>query len=276
MKSIYKITNKINGKVYIGQSKNPDRRWKEHCTKHTVYKSMIGEAIQKYGADNFCFEVLGWFDDYNEKEKEFIIEYNSLAPNGYNIAIGGENPPVMLGEDNPFCKITEEIAKEIQQDLIDFKLEKREIADKYGVTMDIIRHINDGDSWKDESLNYPLRPLDKEMKRDKIDAIIDALINTTKTQKQIAEEFGMARTAITAINNGKNWYDPNIDYPIRKTNRQKKPILQINIETNEVIHEYASIAEAAKAFGKTSNVMFSRALNGTNKTAYGFIWKYKE
>ena len=96
------------------------------------------------------------------------------------------------------------------------------------------------------------------------------------TQKQIAEEFGMARTAITAINNGKNWYDPNIDYPIRKTNRQKKPILQIDVETNEVIHEYASIAEATKAFGKTSNVMFSRALNGTNKTAYGFIWKYKE
>lgn len=276
MKAIYKITNKINGKIYIGQSNDPERRWKEHCTKYTNYKSMIGEAIQKYGVNSFSFEILGWFEDYNEKEAEFIIQYDCLAPKGYNIATGEENPPIMSGENNPSCKINEEIAKKIQNDLIEFKLTKKEISEKYKVTIDIVRHINEGDTWKDKNLIYPLRSFDKEIKRDKIDAIIDALMNTTKTQKEIAEEFKMARTAITAINNGKNWYNPKINYPIRKTNRQKKPILQISIETNEIICEYDSITDAAKAFGKTSNTMFSRALNGTSKTAYGFIWKYKK
>ena len=276
MKAIYKITNKLNGKTYIGQSKHPEQRWDAHCYKHTQYKSLINQAIQRHGRDNFDFEILGWFEDYNEKEREFIQLYNSLAPNGYNFAPGGEEPPAMIGEDNPAAKITREIAQCIQQDLLGKELSRIEIINKYDVTSDIVRHINDGDAWHDNSLQYPLRESAASLKQDKIEAIKNALINSKKTQKEIAEEFGMARTAITAINNGQNWYDPNLDYPLRKTNRQKKPILQIDINTGDIIQEYPSIADAARAFQKTSNVMFSRCLNGTAKSAYGFYWKYKE
>lgn len=276
MKAIYKITNKINGKVYIGQSMHPEERWRAHCWKLTNYKSMISEAIQKYGQENFSFEILGWYEDYNQKEKDFIQEYNSLAPNGYNIALGGEQPPVMRGESNPASKITQEKADLIINDLLDFSLTKGEIAKKYEVSVDIVRHINEGASWKKENIQYPLRDKDREIKREKINSIIDDLLNSKKTQKEIAEEYGMARTAITAINNGKNWYNPELDYPLRKTNRQKKPILQISMDTNEIIREYDSITDAMKAFGKTSTVMFSRCLNGKANSAYGFYWKYKE
>lgn len=89
-KAIYKIENKINHKIYIGQSIAPERRWKEHCRRNEKYKSLIGDAIRKYGAENFEFEILGWYEDYNDKEKQFIAEYRCLAPYGYNIALDGE------------------------------------------------------------------------------------------------------------------------------------------------------------------------------------------
>ena len=72
MIGIYKITNKINQKIYIGQSVNIERRWKEHCRNNT---SLIGKAIHKYGKNNFIFEVLIECDIYNLNTKEeFFIK----------------------------------------------------------------------------------------------------------------------------------------------------------------------------------------------------------
>ena len=82
------------------------RRFVAHCYKHENYKSLINDAINKYGKDNFDFKIIGWFEDYNEKEKYYIKYYHSLAPYGYNIARGGEEPPVKYGEDNGFAKIS--------------------------------------------------------------------------------------------------------------------------------------------------------------------------
>ena len=48
-KAIYKIENKINHKIYIGQSNNPQRRFNEHCVRKTAHRSLIHEAILKYG-----------------------------------------------------------------------------------------------------------------------------------------------------------------------------------------------------------------------------------
>ena len=70
-KYIYKITNLINNKIYIGQTNNPKRRWQEHKnlgydTKET---KLLYRAIKKYGKDNFVFEIIeGPIDNYNEKE----------------------------------------------------------------------------------------------------------------------------------------------------------------------------------------------------------------
>ena len=60
---IYKITNKINGKVYIGQSINIERRWQQEkrCAfneNNHSYNSLLSRAFRKYGIDNFNFEVL--------------------------------------------------------------------------------------------------------------------------------------------------------------------------------------------------------------------------
>lgn len=126
-KAIYKIENKINHKVYIGQSIDPERRFKEHCYNKGTSVSLIHEAIVKYDIENFDFDILGWFTDYNQKEKYYILYYNSLAPSGYNILTGGEDPPHLEGEKNPNAKISKEIADDIKKDLKDWNIPKKNI-----------------------------------------------------------------------------------------------------------------------------------------------------
>ena len=177
MKAIYKIENKINHKIYIGQSNNPERRFKEHC-KNNNYKSLIHDAIIKYGEKNFSFTILGWFEDYNEKEKYYISYYRSLAPNGYNILKGGEEPPTESGENNNFAKISNDIAKKIKEDLKNWKIPRRQITKKYNVSENIIRHINEGSSWHDDNEEYPLRPKESELNNLRAKKAIEMLILT--------------------------------------------------------------------------------------------------
>ena len=88
---IYKITNQINGKVYIGQTvRTLSERFKEHARK----KSYLGNAIKKYGKGSFTVEKIDQsfnVDDLNAKEIFWIKEYNSLMPSGYNLCFGGGN-----------------------------------------------------------------------------------------------------------------------------------------------------------------------------------------
>ena len=97
MIGIYKIVNKINNKVYIGQSININKRIKEHfwkaqCEKDVSYNSVLHSAIRKYGKENFEWEIIEECDieEIDEKEKYYIQFYNSLAPKGYNILEGGQ------------------------------------------------------------------------------------------------------------------------------------------------------------------------------------------
>jgi len=84
---IYKITNKINGKIYIG---------KDTKNKNNYYGSgiVIKDAIKKYGKDNFIKEIIDECEDYNtlnEKEMKWILFYNSTDVNiGYNRSHGGD------------------------------------------------------------------------------------------------------------------------------------------------------------------------------------------
>ena len=94
---IYKITNKINGKAYIGRTvcKKVYDRWKSHkSAKSGGGISAIKAAILKYGEENFIFETLHKASSENELselEAKIIKELNTMAPNGYNLTTGGEN-----------------------------------------------------------------------------------------------------------------------------------------------------------------------------------------
>lgn len=227
MKAIYKIENKINHKIYIGQSKNPQKRFEQHCSRVPQYKSLIYDAIQKYGKENFSFEVIGWFEDYNEKEKFYIQYYQSLVPNGYNIAIGGKSPPCGKGGQNSFARISNETAELIKKDLKNWKIPRRQIVKKYNITENIIRHINDGSSWFDENEQYPLRPKESELNNLRAKKAIEMLILTDIPQHQISAQLGWGRSAVKEINAGRNHYDERLIYPIRNNKEKNKAILNL-------------------------------------------------
>ena len=88
---VYKITNKINGKVYIGQTKFAiEKRFAEHC--NWKCKSLIHKAIQKHGKENFSLELLATCtdrDQLNDAEIYFVDYFQSLSPSGYNLETGG-------------------------------------------------------------------------------------------------------------------------------------------------------------------------------------------
>lgn len=215
-KAIYKVTNKVNQKIYIGQSVDPWRRFQVHCARKEKYTSLLNRAINHYGVENFQLEILGWFEDYNEKEKEYIAYYKCLSPHGYNIAPGGEEPPHGHGENNSFHKISAATANGIQQDLLNWSISRKSIVNKYKVTYNIVRHINDGDSWRREDLTYPLRPAEKVLNERRADKVIELLQTTTLSQTEIGRQVGWNRSAVTMINIGKNHHRDGLDYPIRK------------------------------------------------------------
>jgi len=215
-KAIYKITNKINNKIYIGQTNNPERRFSEHITGSDQSCSLIHRAIVKYGSKNFTFEILGWFENWQEQERYYINFYRTLAPYGYNIHEGGNEPPHYSGEQNSNAKITQATAYKVQEQALNWNIPRKQIVKDNKITFDIFRHINEGTAWRRDDLNYPLRPDETYLNNLKVEKIIKLLKTTTLSHRDIAKQVGWSKSAVTMINIGANHRQENETYPIRK------------------------------------------------------------
>lgn len=100
MHSIYVVTNTVNGKQYVGQTKrDPKTRWKQHVqnAKHVESKPntncrVFGRAINKYGAGVFRVEVIIQCNEAHADmyEQRLIAAYRTQVPHGYNVASGGK------------------------------------------------------------------------------------------------------------------------------------------------------------------------------------------
>jgi len=104
---VYCLTNKINGKKYIGKTIDYEKRMGEHKRDFRKYNRLISRAINKYGWENFDKEVIECVnvaDDLCELEKKYIKEHNTLHPNGYNLTEGGEGG-VLSEESRKICSI---------------------------------------------------------------------------------------------------------------------------------------------------------------------------
>lgn len=216
-KWIYKITNSINNKVYIGQSNNPIRRYKEHITEAAKTDTVgLYAAMRKYGINNFKIEIIeGPVNNYNEREIYWIKQYDSFN-NGYNLTMGGENPPILTGENSSLTTFSDEIILEIQKDLIFSTLSYDEISNKYSISIGYLTRINKGICRKNGKFNYPLRNQSNYKKTDELNnIIIDQLINTSKSTEDIARENNIDSLTVYYINKGTRHRKDDIEYPIR-------------------------------------------------------------
>lgn len=103
---IYKITNKVNNKSYIGQTRySLEFRWRQH--QHKKDNTYFHNAIKKYGVNNFELSVLEECDveQLNSREIFYIAKYNTFQE-GYNLTIGGEGNRTLI-LDNKYDEIKE-------------------------------------------------------------------------------------------------------------------------------------------------------------------------
>ena len=98
---IYCYTNKLNGKRYVGQSINLEKRYYQHLYNITAPKPYFDYYLHLYGVDNFVYEVLEYCDKsiQNEREKYWIDYYDSYN-NGYNLTNGGSGYNITLSDSH--------------------------------------------------------------------------------------------------------------------------------------------------------------------------------
>lgn len=147
MIGIYKITNNINGKIYIGQSNNIQRRFLEHKNRGATSRIPVDIAIQKYGKENFSFEVIEecTIEQLNQKEMYWISYFNSVE-NGYNCSVGGDQQSIE--SNNGRAILTEDEVKIIRTAYNNHERRKdvyEQFKDK--IAFSSFARIWDGTSW---------------------------------------------------------------------------------------------------------------------------------
>ena len=178
---IYKITNTANGKIYIGQSVDVQRRINDHqrtFAKGTHHSVHILRAYQKYGADAFKYEVIEYcsIPDLDSREIYWIKYYDSANPSkGYNMSFGGQSKHKYnadycnrrRGEGNPMYGKKQSASRRAYQrqvalgssDILDENIVRdiktkllsapsiSDIAKEYGVSVSTIWYIKECKNW---------------------------------------------------------------------------------------------------------------------------------
>ena len=104
---IYCLTNKVNGKKYVGQTINYKRRMYQHSMAHKECRA-LSNAIKKYGWHNFTSQIVITTNSHNELdrlEEKLIKEYNTFTPNGYNLTSAARGGGIISEETRVLYRI---------------------------------------------------------------------------------------------------------------------------------------------------------------------------
>lgn len=251
MIGIYLITNKVNGKKYIGQSVNIERRFSEHLRSGQPEKyshknerdinTPIHTAMQKYGVQNFSLTILEECEknQLDEKEKYWISYYKSNEKQfGYNILLGGQANFSLKGEQHSQAKLSQKEVDIIKDLLKNSNKNLNDILLLFPfISKSTLSMINQGKTWIDENEEYPLRKLEMARRgsangRAKFSE--EQVMEIRKkyslgvSPSELYSEYSKiaSQSAISAIlygktfkhlpiwnNSKKKWIEPCIDYP---------------------------------------------------------------
>lgn len=152
---IYKITNDINEKIYIGKTElpNPEDRWKEHLQdykRERYEKRPLYNAMNKYGIEHFHFEVIEETGNTEEREKYWINEFHTYIGfkdcNGYNATLGGDGKSYLnLNEDEIIRYHIEESVYILKDTAEHFKVDRdtiKKILEKHNIVWLKNKHPN--------------------------------------------------------------------------------------------------------------------------------------
>ena len=257
---IYKITNTKNNKGYVGVTTkdNPNERWAAHKSsiRRGVGCPLLMKAFNKHGEESFKFEVIIiCFDkDVFKFEEEYIKKYNTLSPNGYNVAEGGKSGRNFLGKTH-----SEETKQKIgikskeYNNRPDVKERSRKVAIKLNERMnsgEIVRHT---EKWK------------KAVKEGRIGK--KGCHHTEEAKEKISEGL-------------KNFFNENGS----TINREKHSEIMTKANGRKVskysldgilLETYDSFVIAEKKTGIKRQAIQAAAA-GRSKTSGGLVWRYAD
>jgi group I intron endonuclease len=193
---IYKITNTIDKKIYIGKTTEkkkwkPNYRFSQHITlakSGSLACPKLYNSIRKHGENNFIFEVIDVFDDENNAyiaEEKYILIFNSLKE-GLNTTPGGKG--IGSGENNPLfgTKHTEEFKRQVSEK-IKIRNSTLEYKAKY------LALLGGENCYNAKLINSDV-------------VIIKTLLKECNlSHAKIGKLFNVTKQTITGINTGKTW-----------------------------------------------------------------------
>ncbi|MBP3630221.1 MAG: GIY-YIG nuclease family protein [Clostridia bacterium] len=150
---IYKITNLINNKVYIGlTTETIEKRWKSHIHCVGKVKRHLYYAMEKYGVENFIIEEIDRSDSFKtlgELERKYIKEYNSTNEEcGYNNTHGGESNQL---DANPRARLTVGEVMQIREIYSQCEIGCKpcwEMFKHTGISYDAFEKVYEGVTWR--------------------------------------------------------------------------------------------------------------------------------
>ena len=221
MTGIYKITNKLDGKFYIGQAIDINERWRDHIRDSMLpedkwiankrgEQTYFHRALRKYGPNNFVFEVIEECsrDLLNERERYWIDKFNAYkGPDGYNLRPGGEGYHMGTGENSATPKLTNDQVKKIKE-----LLRTRKTIAEIIETLDLpvgattISDINYGKSWFDPTEMYPISINNGHRTWSDSEAMeIKKRYAQGDTIMDLARELGVRQETISDLVKGKSY-----------------------------------------------------------------------
>lgn len=215
MIGIYIVKNKINGKLYVGQSVQIEERWKDEIQesqrKEHKSNSKFIRALRKYGSENFEFSVLEECssDNLDEREIYYIKKYNS-AETGYNIQLGGKQ-----------CrKVDYELFKTTVQN--NPNISNQELAEKFNIVPDTAARIRKRLGLKRKMYVYEFLLEEINSQKD----IILGLFNEGRSIAYIAKSLHLDGDLLVKVL--KNW---NVSRRLHYNGDNNKKVILYDKET---------------------------------------------
>jgi group I intron endonuclease len=256
---IYKITNILTNKCYIGETKknNPETRWNEHKRKieQGIGCPALQDAVKKYGINNFTFKIIiiCFDEDRYKYEIQYIQKYNSMVPNGYNLTKGGEGGG-FHGKKH-ISETKNKISQIIKQKYIDNPELKTQMSERQKILMNSKEVCN---KIKLGLMNSEKWKLAKEQKRS----------GNNNNRKHTEESKNKIKESI------KNYFkisEKNVEKHRNIMGKSKGiKVEQYDIHNN-LINSFISINETSRHTGISSSSI--KNYIKTNNPCCGFIWK---
>lgn len=272
---IYKITNNLNHKSYIGKTTYTiDHRFKQHInnakTREDLAHLPLYMAMNKYGIDNFSIEEVEQVSDndlLSQREIYYIEKYDTYL-NGYNATKGGDG--ALLYDYDEIWKLWDEE-----------KLSIKQIADKIGCNDFTVRScLTSHNVPTEERIERGANDGNSKTKQQvlQIDPETQQIINTYNSIAEASKKVGCDSSRISKVCRGKGktcggYIWQYLGEPETKRDFSKKAVLQIDLKTGEVLNTYPSISEAARAVSGDSSYI-SKVCRGVQKSSKGFGWKF--